>query len=470
MVLPQAPVLYVKIEVKRVRADTIAAIATATAPAGIGVVRISGSAACEVADSVFSAVSGKKIAELDGYNAAFGCVTTESGIIDEAVALRFKAPHSYTGEDVVELSCHGGPYIMRRVLRAVLDAGARLAEAGEFTRRAFENGKLDLTSAEAVMDLIGAQNEQSHLAALSAKEGAMFRSVCKIRDIFVNCAADLAAWVDFPDEDVPAVDNESLKTRLSEAISQLDRLISTAEQGKILKDGVKTVIVGKPNVGKSTIMNLLSKQDMSIVTDMPGTTRDAIEDTVNVGGVMLRLADTAGIRSTDDPVEAIGVELALKHLSSAALIIAVFDLSRPLDSDDFAILEKIKGRSAVILLNKADLEPKFEPDDLKTDIESIAISAKHDSADNIESVIAKAVGLDKLDASGAIIANERQLDCARRSLRAALDAVKAIEVGFTLDAVGVCIDDALAALAELTGECVSQSVVDDVFSRFCVGK
>lgn len=452
------------------RADTIAAIATATAPAGIGIVRISGADACIVADSVFAAVSGKKIAELDGYSAAFGSVATESGTIDEAVALRFKAPRSYTGEDVVELSCHGGPYILRRVLRAVLDAGARLAEAGEFTRRAFENGKLDLTSAEAVMDLIGAQNEQSHLAALSAKEGAMFRSVCQIRDIFVNCAADLAAWVDFPDEDVPAVDNDSLKIRLSTAISELDRLISTAEQGKILKDGVKTVIIGKPNVGKSTVMNLLSKQATSIVTDIPGTTRDAIEDTVNVGGVMLRLADTAGIRSTDDPVEAIGVELALKHLSSAALIIAVFDLSRPLDNDDFEILEKIKGKNAVVLLNKSDLESKFTPDELKTDAECVVISAKHDLADKIEAIITKAVGLNKLDASGAIIANERQLDCARRSRRAAADAINAIEIGFTLDAVGVCIDDALAALAELTGECVSQSVVDDVFSRFCVGK
>lgn len=451
-------------------ADTIAAIATATAPAGIGVVRISGADACKIADRVFTAINGNKTADLAGYAAAFGCVSTESGKIDEAVALRFKTPHSYTGEDVVELSCHGGPYILRRVLRAVLDAGARLAEPGEFTRRAFENGKLDLTSAEAVMDLIGAQNEQSHLAAISAKEGAMFRCVCEIRDIFINCAADLAAWVDFPDEDVPAVNNDSLEIRLTDAISKLDRLISTAEQGKILKDGIKTAIVGKPNVGKSTIMNLLSKQDTSIVTNIPGTTRDAIEDTVNVGGVMLRLADTAGIRSTTDPVEAIGVELALRHLSTAALIIAVFDLSRPLDSDDFAILEKIKGKNAVILLNKADLKQEFNASDLKSDIECIAISAKNDCADNIERVIAKAVGFDKFDTSGAIIANERQLDCARRSRRAADDAVNAIKLGFTLDAVGVCIDDALAALAELTGESVSQSVVDDVFSRFCVGK
>ncbi len=452
------------------RKDTIAAIATATAPAGIGVVRISGQDACAVADRVFCAFNGKKSAELDGYNAAFGRVSSSSGVIDEAVALRFKAPHSYTGEDVVELSCHGGTYILRRVLRAVLDAGARMAEAGEFTRRAFENGKLDLTSAEAVMSLIGAQNEQAHLAALSAKEGAVFRSVCEIRDALVGCAADLAAWVDFPDEDVPAVDSENLKSSLRQAINRLDRLIATAECGKILNEGVDTVIVGKPNVGKSTVMNLLSRQSKSIVTDVPGTTRDVIEDTVNVGGITLRLADTAGLRYTDDPVEAIGVDIARKRLVSAALIIAVFDRSRPLDSEDHALLEKIKGRSAVVIINKSDLEPKFELSNLKTDNEPIVISAKFDSADKIEAAVAKAIGIDRFDLSGAIIANERQLDCARRSRRAAEDAVNAIETGYTLDAVGVCIDDALAALAELTGERVSESIVNDVFSRFCVGK
>lgn len=450
--------------------DTIAAIATATAPAGIGAIRISGPEAAQVADRVFSAVNGVSLAELSGYRAAFGKVSDADGLIDEAVALRFVAPHSYTGEDVVELFCHGGTYLLRRALRAVLANGARMANAGEFTRRAFENGKLDLTAAESVMDLIGAESQQAHQAALSAKNGATFAGVESIRDQLVQVASSLAAWVDFPDEDVPEVDDRDLLSALQDAEMSLDRLQRTADQGRILREGIEVAIVGKPNVGKSTVMNLLARCDRSIVTDLPGTTRDAIEERVSVGGVPLRLTDTAGIRDTEDPVEAIGVSISRQRLESAGLILAVFDRSRPLDSEDAELLSLIKGRKCVILLNKADLDPAFDQSQLPNGLTAVTLSAKFDPADRLEDAITEAVGLGQLDLSAGIIANERQLGCVMRAKQAVSDAIGAIEGSMTLDAVGVCIDDALAALCELTGERVSEQVVEDVFRRFCVGK
>lgn len=450
--------------------DTIAAIATATAPAGIGVIRLSGADAVAVADRVFRPAGGKTLSQLEGYRAAYGKVYDADGPIDEAVALRFTAPHSYTGEDVVELSCHGGTYLLQRALRAVLANGARMAEPGEFTRRAFENGKLDLTAAESVMDLIGAQGEQAHAAALSVKDGATFREIEAVRSRLLHAAASLAAWADFPDEDVPAVDGDSLLAALLDAEQRLDALRRTADQGKILREGAEVVIVGKPNVGKSTVMNRLARWDRSIVTEVAGTTRDAIEETVSVRGVPLRITDTAGIRETGDPVEAIGVSIARKKMDSAALILAVFDRSRPISEEDRELLKSLQGRRAVLLLNKTDLPPAFDKSALPEGSRTVALSAKQDPTDPLEEAILSAVGMDRLDPSAGILANARQLDCAMRALQAVRDAANALRSGVTLDAVGVCLDDALAALYELTGETVSEQVVDDVFRRFCVGK
>ncbi len=450
--------------------DTIAAIATSTAPAGIGAIRISGPDAAQIADRVFSAAGGRKIAELKGYQAVFGKVFDREGDIDEAVVLRFVAPHSYTGEEVVEIFCHGGSYLLRRTLRALLFEGARPAQAGEFTRRAFENGKLDLTAAESVMDLIGAQSEQAHSAALSAKKGATFAGVEAARDCLVKIAADLAAWVDFPDEDVPAVDSGDMLSSLFDVQKRLEKLLSTAEKGRILREGLEVTIVGKPNVGKSTVMNLLSRRDRSIVTDIAGTTRDAIEETVSIGGIPLRLTDTAGIRDTNDPIEAIGVDISRQKLESADLVLAVFDSSRPFDSEDIRLLKLTEGKRCLYLINKDDLAPEFDPNLLPEGANLLTLSAKNDPADSLEAAIVASVGMDKLDLSAGIVANERQLGCVMRASQAVTDATEALKSGMTLDAVGVCIDDALSSLCELTGENVSEQVVEDVFRRFCVGK
>ena len=449
--------------------QTIAAIATASAGAGIGVIRISGDEACAVADKVFKSVSGQTLSNMKGYSAAYGQVFDGEGKVDDCVALRFVAPKSYTGEDVVELSCHGGEYLLRRALRAVLAAGARMAQSGEFTRRAFLNGKLDLTAAESVMNLIGARGSGAHRAALAARDGAVFSAAESIKTALIAADADLAAWTDFPDEDVPYVEADSLKASLIKAKEGLNALISTAERGKMLTQGVTTAIVGKPNVGKSTVMNLLSGYDRSIVTDIAGTTRDVIEQSVGVAGYNLILADTAGIRATDDVIEAVGVELARKRMADSQLVIGVFDGSRPFDSEDIALMEQMVGRPHIAILNKCDLP-------LAADLSGAPIthwlkmSAKFDTPDGVEAALEKVLGTADLDADAGIIANDRQLDCVNRCQMAVCDAIAAIEAGFTFDAVGVCIDDGLAALCELTGERVSESVVDEVFSRFCVGK
>ena len=450
--------------------DTIAAIATAAAPAGLGVVRLSGPDAAAIADRVFRAVSGRPIAELKGYAAAFGHVFDADGALDEAVALRFRAPRSYTGEEVVELSVHGGEYLLKRLLRAVLDAGARLAQPGEFTRRAFENGKLDLTAAESVMDLVGAQGEQSHRAALAAREGATFAAVTAVKDILTTAAADLAAWADFPDEDVPAVDPAALEETLGKAAEALDRLLATADAGKLLSQGADVVLAGKPNVGKSTILNRLARCERAIVTDVPGTTRDTLETPLVLGGVPLRLTDTAGLRDTDDPVESLGVARAKARLDSAQLILAVLDRSRPLDEEDEALFTAFAGRKTLWLINKIDRPAAWEESALPEGLSTFALSAKQDAPEALEAALLAALLPQGIDPAAGLLANERQLDCARQAARD-LDAARtALRQGVTLDAVSVCLEDALNALAALTGERVSEAVIEDVFRRFCVGK
>ena len=450
--------------------DTIAAIATAAAPAGLGVVRLSGPEAAAIADRVFATVSGRKVADLPGYAAAYGRVFDAAGEIDEAVALRFRAPHSYTGEEVVELSVHGGEYLLKRLLRAALDAGARLAEPGEFTRRAFENGKLDLTAAESVMDLVGAAGEQAHRAALAAREGATFAAVTAVKEALTAAAADLAAWCDFPDEDVPAVDHATLDAALSGAEGALARLIATADAGRLLREGADVVLAGKPNVGKSTVMNLLARCERALVTEIPGTTRDAVEAPLLIGGLPVRLTDTAGLHATDDPVESLGVALARKRLEGAQLVLAVLDRSRPLDGEDEALFAALEGRRALWLINKTDLPAAWEASALPAGLSTLALSAKKDGPDALEAALKAALCPDEIDPSAGMIANERQLDCARQAARAVSEARAALREGVTLDAVGVLLQDALTALAALTGDSVSEAVIEDVFRRFCVGK
>ena len=333
-------------------AKTIAAIATPAAPAGLGVVRVSGDDALAVAGRVFRpAGKGKTLEALSGYTALYGHVYDGEGDIDDCVALVFRAPHSYTGEDVVELSCHGGLYLLRRVLRSVIAAGAVAAQAGEFTRRAFVNGKMDLTGAEAVMELIAAQGDLAARTALAAREGLLYRRLEKVKESLVGLAAGYAAYVDYPDEDISELEPEAMEESLREAEGELAALLDTFDAGRVLREGVDTVIVGSPNVGKSTLMNRLAGYNRSIVTPLPGTTRDVVEETVRLGDVVLRLSDTAGIRETADLVEGMGVRLSRERLASAALVLAVFDGSQPLTEADWALARQAVAAPAIAVVN-----------------------------------------------------------------------------------------------------------------------
>ena len=452
--------------------EVIAAVSTPHMSAGLGVIRISGENAAEIADRVFRSVSGKRLAEISGYSALYGHVFDKKGDIDEVVALNFRAPHSFTGENAVELSCHGSVYILKRTLAALIAAGARLARAGEFTRRAFENGKMDLSAAESVMSLIGAESQLEHSAALSGREGVLFRRIDEIKGELTALSAHLSAWVDFPDEDVPEVSHDELYSGLKRAQKQLNRLICDFDRGKILREGIDTVIVGRPNVGKSTFMNMLCGADRSIVTDIAGTTRDIVEESVSVGGVKLRLQDTAGLHDTNDRVEKIGVEKARRRIETAALVLAVFDGSEPLSNDDLSLIKALKDRRAIAVINKCDLDMKIETELVSSVIKNtVVLSAKSgENAEMVEKAILSLSGLDGLDPTCAMMTTERQRDCAERAKSALNDGIATLEAGLTFDAVGVMLDEAIAALCELSGERVSDSIVDEVFSTFCVGK
>lgn len=452
--------------------DTVAAISTANGIGGLGVIRISGSNSTYAADKIFKSISGKKVSEMKGYTASYGKIYDDGKLIDEAVVLVFKAPHSYTGEDVVEISCHGGMYITKKVLRTILKNGVKPAQGGEFTKRAFLNGKMGLTEAESVMDIISANGEQSARAALSCMEGSLRKRIDFVREKLVNIAAHLSAWADYPEEDIEEVTNDELTVNLDKCKKELSELLKTYDAGKIMREGVDTVIAGKPNVGKSTLMNLLSGCERSIVTDVPGTTRDIIEETVMLGDVPLRLSDTAGIRTTDDPVESIGVKRAKDRLLKAGLIFAVFDSSLPLSDDDKELLELLKDAPAVAVINKTDLEQKIDSEYIKSKINHVVfISAKSgNGAKQLERQVAEIVGTSQLDASQGILANERQRNNAERALDFINEAVIALESGITLDAVTVLVEDAIYELLDLTGERVTEEVVNKVFSHFCVGK
>ena len=451
---------------------TIAAVATPLSAGGIGVIRISGDDAIEIADKVVKTTSGKPLSSLKGYTAAHGKVYLQNEAIDECVALVFRAPRSYTGENTVEISCHGGVLVTKQVLRAVLENGAVPAEPGEFTKRAFLNGKLDLSEAEAVMSLISAQGQEGMKAAFNTLDGALSRKINDLCNILLSAAANMAAWVDYPDDEIPDLSDEALRESLLAVKNGLIALLSKFDAGKAITNGVETAIVGKPNVGKSALMNMLSGFSRSIVTDIAGTTRDIVEETVRVGDVVLRLADTAGIRESDDVVEAIGVDMAKTRIERATLILAVFDGSSKLDQSDKEILDLCKGRDVIGIVNKSDLPSKADIDYLKETLSKVVfISAKEgDGEDELTSAIEEALGTDKIDTSQAMITTERQRVCTQKALSCLDEALEALSIGVTMDAVNVCIDSAVEVLLELTGKKAREAVVDEVFSQFCVGK
>ena len=452
--------------------STIAAISTGRAPGGIGVVRISGEDAIKIGDKIFSSFNDKKLCEIDGYSALYGKAHDKDSDIDTVVALLFRAPKSYTGEDVVEISCHGGLFVTDKVLKAAFEAGAIPAEAGEFTKRAFLNGKMDLTSAESVMNVISAQGEQAEKIALGVLEGRLFKEIKGITDKLVYDLALLSAWVDYPYEEIEDLSANNLNEHIEYSIKSLEKLIKDFSTGQIIMEGVDTAIVGCPNVGKSTLMNLLSGTEKSIVTEIAGTTRDIVEDTVNVGGITLRLADTAGVRETDDLVESIGVDRAVKRLEKAELVLAVFDASRELNDSDRRLIDLCKGKKAIGIVNKTDLDENYLNGEIENNFsQTVFISAKKGiGKDDLASAVEEILGTADFDTSAVAVVNERQCECCKKALEALYDAENALNLGLTMDAVTVCLDSVIENLMVLTGEKATELVVNEIFAQFCVGK
>lgn len=452
--------------------STIAAISTAQGQGGIGVIRVSGEQAFTIVDKIFKSVSGKKIMDIKGYTALFGHIYNNEEVLDEAVVLKYVAPKSFTGENVVEISCHGGMYITKEVLNAVIMAGASLAEPGEFTKRAYLNGKMDLTEAESVMDIISAKSKSAARAALFVKDGALFKKSQQVKQLLLDKAAHLSAWADYPEEDIPEVSEDSIMEAIEESISILEKLLSTYDMGQVVKEGIDTVIAGRPNAGKSTLMNLLVGREKSIVTNIAGTTRDVVEDTVLVGNVMLKLSDTAGIRDTDNEIEKIGVQKTFDKINGAGLVIALFDNNEVLNSEDINLINKIKDMPCIAVINKIDLEDKVDKKYITDNIENVVyISAKQqDNIDELKNMIEKIAGTEGFDPSAGIIANERQRNAIRNAVNSLYEAKESLAMGMTMDAITVSLQETIDYLLELTGEKAGEEIVDSVFHNFCVGK
>ena len=449
---------------------TIAAVATPAGDGALGVIRISGGDAVLVADKVFFAYSGKALASMEGYCAAYGEVRDGDTVLDDAVALVFRAPHSFTGEDTVEITLHGGSIMLRSVLRLILKNGAFSAEPGEFTKRAFLNGKTDLARAESIMGLISAQSEAELKLSRQAHNGRISKKIAAIEQDLVGADASIAAYSDYPDEDIEGLDPESFKKMLTGIKNELETILRDYDAGRVIREGIDTAIVGKPNVGKSTLMNMLSGTDRSIVTEIAGTTRDIIEETVTVGDIILRLSDTAGIRETEDKVESIGVERARNKISSSQLVLAVFDGTEELSKDDINLINELSSENTVIIVNKTDLDNKIDMNRFEG-FKTVETSAKEGKGyEELKKAVADVTRASSLRPESVVLISERQRACAQRALDGVNEAVSALEMGHTMDAVGVCVDDALSALLELTGKRVTNRVTDEIFSRFCVGK
>jgi tRNA modification GTPase len=452
--------------------NTIAAISTPLASGGIGIVRISGNYAFEIADKFFKSKSKTSLIKMDAYTAAYGEVFDDGEKLDECVALVFKSPKSYTGEDVVELSCHGGLYILQKVLQSAIKSGATLAMPGEFTKRAFLNGKLDLTQAESVMDIINARSKAASNAALSQHDGALYKNIILIREKLIKISSDISVWVDFPEDDIPALDMPVLKLEIIETYNSVNKYVENYENGRIIREGVQTVIAGKPNVGKSTLMNIFTGVQTSIVTDIPGTTRDVIEEVVQMGDFILKISDTAGLRHTEDIIEKIGVQRAMSKLEYADLVLAVFDGSESLDDNDFEVIDSIKQKPCIAIINKSDLVQQINIEKISLVFDSIVfISAAYNNGiDEMEQKIKDKLKITDCNFADGMIANQRQLECAIKCKLALKGTLDAINLGITMDAISVMLEEAISALLELTGEKASDEILNKVFERFCIGK
>lgn len=447
---------------------TIAAISTPAGLGGIGIVRISGEDALKITKKVFKP---KKNREYKSHMMRYGYIVDENdNIIDEVLVSYFKAPNTYTGENVCEINCHGGTISTKKILELVLKNGAVMAEAGEFTKKAFINGKMDLSQAEAVIDIINSKTEKENTASINQLQGYLSKKINEIKQSIIDILVDIEANIDYPEYDIEEVRRENIHKTLEIAIEKLVKLEKSFDSGKMLKEGVTTAIVGKPNVGKSSLLNALLKEERAIVTEIPGTTRDTIEEYITIKGVPLKIIDTAGIRETTDKVEEIGVEKSKKILSEAQLVLILLDGTKQLEQEDFELLDLVNNKKHIVVINKIDIENKIDKSKITGEI--VEISAKTlEGLENLEDIIEKMFSFNDIEVENeAIITSLRHKQLillAREEIEKTRDAVVN---GLPIDMLSIEIQNAIQHLGEITGEAVSEDVIKGIFSKFCVGK
>ncbi len=459
--------------------DTIAAISTAIGEAGISVIRISGKDAIKIADKVFK--GKRKLEEVKTHTAHYGKIVDASGrVVDYVVATVFRAPHSYTGEDTVEISCHGGIFVTRKVLETILEAGARLAQPGEFTKRAFLNGKIDLSQAEAVADLIRSATDLAYQSSLSQLEGSISNKIKKMRDDLINLCSLVELELDFADEDLEFVDKPELAKKIKDAISEIDELIETFKFGKIYREGIKVVIAGKPNAGKSSLLNALLNENRAIVSDIPGTTRDIIEESLNIEGVLFRVIDTAGLRETYDIIEQEGVKRAEEQLKKSDMILLVIDSTDDIDEEDIRIYHRVLNlavnelKKCIVVFNKVDLlnGKQIKNEKILGDFPVVYISAlTGQGLDKLKKLMVEQsfLGTNRTDAS-VVITNVRHRDALLKAKQSLQYALRSLEEGMSGDLVAVDLRAGLNHLGEIIGEVTTDDILNNIFSKFCIGK
>ncbi|MCX7694525.1 MAG: tRNA uridine-5-carboxymethylaminomethyl(34) synthesis GTPase MnmE [Caloramator sp.] len=456
--------------------DTIAAISTPVGEGGIGIVRMSGKDSLNIIDKIFKSYKGKNVKDMKSYTMMYGFIidpnTDEK--VDEVIISYMKAPNTYTREDIVEINCHGGVVAVKRILSLVLKNGARLAEPGEFTKRAFLNGRIDLSQAEAVIDLIRAKTSESMHIALEQSQGKLSQKIKDIMNRLLGILAHIEASVDFPEDDIENVVSSKIINESNTIIQELENLIKNAETGKILREGLNTSIVGKPNVGKSSLLNALLEEKRAIVTDIPGTTRDVIEEYINIRGIPVKIIDTAGIRETQDIVEKIGVEKSKEYIEKSDLIIFMIDSSRPLDDEDLEIIELIKNKKVIVVINKIDLPMELNLDIIKNNFkeENIVFASinTEKGVEDIKQKIEDFVFSGEVKSKDIFVTNVRHKDILFKAKESIQKGIETIELGLPLDIASVEYKDAYLKLGEITGDTAAEDIIDRIFNDFCIGK
>lgn len=453
--------------------DTIAAISTPRGEGGIGIVRLSGDKAIEILGKIFKPKSQKKVEDIKSYTINYGHIYDKETLVDEVLVSVMKGPNTYTREDIVEINCHGGYLITEKVLELVLKNGCKIAEPGEFTRRAFLNGRLDLTQAEAVIDLIHGKTEKSISLSLNNLRGDLKEQIAHLKEILLDVAAHVNVVLDYPEEGVDEPMPDNLVRDLHNVHDTITKLVESYDKGKMIKEGIKTAIVGKPNVGKSSLLNSILREERAIVTSIAGTTRDTIEEIINIKGIPLVMVDTAGIRETQDEVENIGVQKSKKVLQEADLVLFVMDSSRELSEEDKEIYENIQSEKVIGILNKIDIERKLDITSLTKVKKWIEISALENiGIENLENEIYNFILSENIEDSSEklIITNIRHKSALEKTKQAIENIFETMDMGYPMDLIAVDLNDAMDSLSEVTGEISSEDLLDHIFSNFCVGK